>query len=299
MVEYLGEPNKTTDITYLPTIPNLSGPVIKFHLNALGIGDAVCALYSACGLANAGHKVQMHTRHLAWLTGVSHPGVDLLLDEQKPFDASCNYRDQLYAFKRGELRSRPDWYIRNICQAYGIEPVDPARPDRIPTGKRSNYVLLAPFSNHETRDWGHFRILARRLLERNIKVVVIGSESQRQKLYDVFYGLEVERHIGKTPAETMQTIASAAVVVANDSGAAHLGGLCQVPTLCLMAQYDRAYTFICADTVQAITSDMSCVGCHTILGFGWEQGCNRVCSALQVINPERVFNRVMEMYEAA
>lgn len=299
MVEYLGEPDRTTDITYLSQFPKLSG-TIRFHLEAKGIGDAICALYASCGLANQGHQVEFHTRHAAWIK-VKHPNLTILQSDAQPFDCSANYRDQLYASYEGRLESRVHWYLQNICIAYGLEPCKPARPAEVFTSSRRKYVLLAPFSSGESRDWhwAHFRRLAKALLESGIQVAITASEAQRQRAYEAFYGLEIERFIGENPETAIRRVAQASVLVANDSGMAHIGGLYETPTLCLLAQFQPSYLFKCADSVKGIVAKTSCSGCHTIVAAGWDQVCNQQCSALQTISPDTVIQTVRKLYETS
>lgn len=301
MAEYLGEPDRTKDITYMPVIPKLRGPVIKFHLEAKGIGDAICALYAACGIANQGHEVELHTRHAAWIQ-VQHPRLTIVQSEEQPFDCSANYRDQLYASWRGDLESRVDWYLKNICRAYGLEMCEPARPKSTqPNHQGKPYVVLAPFASNESRDWhwSHFRRLAKALTDLGIEVIATAAESQRQRLYEAFFGLDVKRQVGAKPSQVIDLVAGARVLVANDSGMAHIGGLYQTPTVCLLAQFRPHYLFKCADSVRGVYAGTSCSNCHTIPAAGWDQVCNRACSALQTIMPDTVIQYVKEIYEAA
>lgn len=302
MQEYIGESDEKGCHTHMAEIPKIDSEIVSFHLSATGLGDTVCGIYAACGLAEAGHQVEYQSRNTAWLSGISHPGVKIISEAQHPFDANANYRTQLREAFHHRVDSRPGWFIRNISKAYSIPECQPSRPqvikpDPVIAGK---YVVLSPFTTHESRDWNfnHYRKLAIGLKQYGVRVIPIGTPKQRERLDMAFYGLELEKISDKPPEWITSLVANAAVVVGNDSGIVHLGGLYGAPTLCLLAHFDPVYSFMCGDTIEWITPDMNCVRCHTLIEGGWDQNCNWVCSALQTINPEHVLKKVIEKYEA-
>lgn len=278
-----------------------SSDTLTFSLSAGGIGDAVCGLYAACGLAQQGHKVVFYAKHRGWFPPLEQPNLTVLPHEEGRFDANLNYRQQLKEALADPTLTRPGWYIRNIAQRYGIAECKPARPEmvRLPLVKR-NGVLLAPFSSHISRDWWfmHYRRLAKNLTEAGIPVSAIAAEEQRQRLEDTFYGIPVKLVIGRPVAEVTAHMASSCLLVGNDSGMPHVAGLWNVPALSLAAQFRPNYLFACGDSVQVI-SPGGCAGCHNLPEGGWEQGCNTGCSALQSIDVASVTDVIKEIYETA
>lgn len=301
MKEYIGEADEKGCHTYMAQIPKIDSNVVSFHLSASGIGDTVCGIYAACGLAKAGHQVEYQAKNTAWLQGISHPGLNIIPEVDTPFDANANYVKQIKEAFHRRVESRSGWYIRNIATAYGIAECKPSRPNvakpsPVIDGK---YVVLAPFSSHDSRDWNpnHYRRLAIGLQRRGIQVIAIGSPKQKERLDIAFYGLDIKKLSDKQPQWISAMVANAAVLVGNDSGMVHLAGLYGAPTLCIQSQFDPLYSFMCGDSIECITPDMSCVRCHGLVDGGWDQNCNLVCSALQTINPERVTEKVIESYE--
>ena len=303
MNEYIGEADERGCHTYMAQIPKIDSNVVSFHLSASGIGDTVCGIYAACGLAKAGHQVEYQAKNTAWLQGISYPGLKIIQEIATPFDANANYIQQIKESFYRRVESRPDWYIKNIAMAYGVADCKPSRPnvakpDPVIDGK---YVVLAPFSSHDSRDWSsnHYRRLAIGLQKQGIRVIAIGSPKQTERLNLAFYGLDITKLSDKPPQWVSALVANAAVVVGNDSGMVHLGGLYGAPTICIQSQFDPSYLFMCGDSIECITPDMSCVRCHALTAGGWDQNCNWVCSALQTINPETVTKKVIGIYETS
>jgi heptosyltransferase-1 len=301
MKEYIGESDEKGCHTYMAEIPKIDSNVVSFHLSATGLGDTVVGIYAACGLADAGNQVVYQARNTAWLNGISHPGVTIIPGGDLPFDANANYRDQLREAFHYRIDSRAAWYIKNISKAYRIAECKPSRPHVVKPAPvlDGGYVVLSPFTTHESRDWNynHYRKLAVALQQRGIRVIPIGTAKQRERLDMAFYGLGLEKISDKPPEWVASLVANASVVVGNDSGIVHVGGLYGAPTVCLLAHFDPVYSFMCGDSIQWITPDMQCVRCHTLVEGGWDQNCNWVCSAIQTINPERVARKVIELYE--
>lgn len=303
MKEYIGETDEKGCQTYMATLPKIDSNVVSFHLSADGLGDTICGIYAACGLANAGHEVEYYAKNLIWLYGVSHPKLKLLSTDAQPFDANANYKQQLRSAFHNVVNSRSGWYIQNISNAYGIPVCKPSRPNVVkpPRVMDGKYVVIAPFATHESRDWGynHYRKLSIALKNHGIRVIPIGTKKQSARLDTAFYGLDLEKISDKQPEWITALVANATVVVGNDSGIVHLGGLYQVPTICILSHFSPQYLFMCGETIDGITPDMNCVKCHTLVDGGWDQNCNFECSALQTINPEFVANMVIKKYENA
>lgn len=276
---------------------------IEFYTSAGGIGDAVCALYVACGLANAGFKVLYHSKFPEWLQ-VEHPGVQILPD-QKCFDINDDYDGQLGAAYRGTVKTRLDWYLWNLSRQFDIGDVKPARPETIrvpPATIAGKYVVLAPITAGRSRTYpmAHWRRLAKLLLP-HYKVVVVAGEDGRQAVDEGFFGVAVEKQIGLSVDNALRYYANAACVVANDSGPAHIAGLYGAPCVAVIAQATGSYLFECSPTVTAVESDASCAKCYWQREGGWDRVCEMGCSALYTVKPEEVCHeveRTIALFEA-
>jgi len=293
MEEYLERAIRIGPSQTYPSEP-VRTKTIEFYSSAGGIGDAVCALYVACGLANAGFKVLFHAKHREWLK-VEHPGVQILPDE-KCFDINDDYDGQLAAAYRGEITSRLDWYLRNLSRQFYIGDTKPARPERVDKPPRpisEPYIVLAPISAGRPRVYPmpHWRRIAK-LLSPKFKVVVLAGEDGRQAIDDGFFGLPVEKQIGLPIDHALRYYANADCVVANDSGPAHIAGLYGVPCVAVVSQARPDFLFECSPTVVGLVAQASCTGCYWQRAGGWDRVCEMGCSALYTIKPEEVCHEV-------
>ena len=267
---------------------------IEFCTSAGGIGDAVCALYVACGLANAGFKVLLHTKHQSSLN-VEHPGVKILPDA-KCFDINDNYDGQLEAAHRGDITSRLDWYLRNLSRQFDIRDAKPARPAKVEKPSRTDgapFIVLAPITAGRSRAYpmAHWRRIAKLLLPK-YRVLVLAGEDGRQAVDDGFFGMPVDRHIGLPIDTALRYYVNAECVVANDSGPAHLAGLYGTPCVAVISQARPDFLFECSPTVTCVTAQASCSGCYWQQDGGWDRVCEMGCSALYTIKPEEVCHEV-------
>lgn len=294
MDEYIQELENKNDASYVPKIERIQSDVIRFYLSARGVGDCVTGLYVACGLADAGHEVEYFTNRSEWLR-VSHPGVKIIQGEDG-FDANANYRSQL-----GECRdngmSRCDWYLSNISERYGIKALKASRPQEIYNFKSpegGGYIVLAPFSIADSRSWigVHWRRLAMMLQKDGYRVVVIGVDRHRERLFDMFYGLGLPQYINVPIEQFCGLIQHADCVVSNDSGPAHMSGLYGKRTVALVSQFRPEFLFDAAPSITSLVPKSPCAGCHEQTEGGWDQGCHDMCSALQLLSPEQVFKAI-------
>lgn len=294
MVPFIGSPLKVMDVTAAEIKP-IQSDVVRFHLTANGLGDAVTGLYAACGVASAGYKVEFFTKHGAWLK-VEHPNLTILSGNDG-VDANANYRDQVRECRAGAI-TRVGWYVRNLTRAYGLRPCVPVRPEVIHLHSgllEGSYALLAPFSNGPHRMWGleHYRRLAIGLLKAGREVVLMADAKNSEVVQNLFYGLPLRIAIDLSAEDAIGLICGADVMVCNDSGPAHLGGLYGKRTVVVMAEFTKEYLFDCAENLEVIRPVASCVSCFGQDDAGWDQLCNIRCSALQTVRPDDVLFQVM------
>lgn len=293
MVPFIGSPSNAQDVTSA-VLPPINSDVVRFHLSAKGIGDAVTGLYVACGLASAGHKVEYNTLHRAWLT-VEHPNLTIVSGAEG-VDANANYREQLKQCRLSGM-SRPGWYLQNLTRAHGLNPCVPVRPDVIhkpPALLSRSYGLLAPFSNAPWRAWGlmHYRRLAILLQKDGANVVVMADRKNQDLAVDAFYGLGVPVLGDLTAKDCIGLIAHADFLVCNDSGPAHLGGLYGKRTIAVVSQFHGSYLFDGSAGLTTVQAQGWCAPCYEQDAAGWDQVCNLSCSQLQTVRPESVFEQV-------
>lgn len=266
---------------------------IKFTVVDGGIGDEVCALYAACGLANAGHKVFFHSRRKRWIDVASHPGVEIVDDPRKlVVDVRGNHAAELSDGFAGKLKSRAHLYIENVANEYGIDACAPARPKEVEKLKRpltSQYIVLAPMASKPNRSWPHWRALAEKI---DRQIVVVGAGFQEKEIREEFSGLDAGFVLGAHPREVLALVAHAHTVVANDSGIAHIGGLMGARTVVLSAMFPGDYLFACAPTVSCLMPKRDCVGCFSAPESKFAPECATSCAALPEITVEQVLAQI-------
>ena len=105
-------------------------------------------------------------------------------------------------------------------------------PDRL--------AVVAPFANERVREWplAHYRTAISSLMETH-RVMVVGTPAQRLRANWLVRGFSSKRVVnmcGRTGwSEVIEAIAAADIVLANNSGIAHLAAARGVWTLCLFA----------------------------------------------------------------
>lgn len=101
------------------------------YLGARGVGDALCGLYAACGMAIAtGNKVVYHAQHFGWFDGISHPNVEIVNDGAVGTKMDPDYHGQI-----ARADSRKKWYCARTADALAIPKFDPIPPAKVPTLK--------------------------------------------------------------------------------------------------------------------------------------------------------------------
>jgi hypothetical protein len=274
---------------------------IDFHVSKFGIGDAICGLYSACGMASGGHQVALHIRHKPWLGNASFKGVTLADYSEVGVGGFMAYRDELAVCRVDdgsfERRSRASWYTNEVSKALGIKLPPPCRP-KITLPKKnelgSGYILLAPFSTDPARNWpaSHWRRLAKMLVKQGHKVIAIHSQLT-DELVETFKGSGATYYWGADVDWVLSAIAHAAITVGNDSGIVHLAGLLDKPALAILSQMRPEFLFREAPSIRSIVPPTRCAGCHWQAEGGWDNvDCAHHCLALGAITPDAVSDEI-------
>ncbi len=102
------------------------------------------------------------------------------------------------------------------------------------------------------------------------------------------YGYDIEALIS--------IILAADMVVANDSGPAHLAGTLGTKTFAVMGPTNPQMVFgYCPDVtcLRVAEGDLSCVGCHFKADRGFRAACDQGCEALHILPVESVLQRLL------
>ncbi len=267
--------------------------------SGLGIGDQVMTLYAVTAAADTGLQVIFHTRHPGWVSRASHPGVTI--DAEVPgdwetairsgavVDVNRNYNQQI---RYGASRAR--WYASNIHPL--LRPKRPSGIDRTIGRRRfdfDRYAILAPCGSARNRNWPveHWKRLILSLRADDFEVVAIGTKREAKKIAEVCENVGAFWAIDHSPEWVIDAVLGASVIIANDSGMTHIGGLLQIPTVAIHAQLGAAFLWDCTDIV-GVTPQTDCVECRWLLEKGYHLVCDEICSALGTITPDRVMEAV-------
>jgi len=273
---------------------------IELCATTTGIGDHVTAVYTACGLANAGHEVVFYTKYNKWLARVQHPNLKIERDQECDFSVYWRYDEELVAAYEGTCKSRADWYAQNTSDYYGIPKTDPALPEVILGATKPNtnikpYVLIAPFSAGMTRAWEdlQWQLLAEDLLSKNLEVIAVCSEKEAPILHKMFdYLPRVQQISGASPEDVLNLIHYATKIVANDSSIAHLSALLRKEVVVVCAHVKPEFVFGVAMPyiipVSPDRTDYPCTWCCWTHNGGLRWACHERCDALQSIEHTRV-----------
>lgn len=197
-----------------------------------GIGDNIIALTSVCGLKAKypGDHVIFSTNYPAWAE--LFKGYDELTNN--PVKADINYRpydSYKIELAEGLRRTRAEYY------ASFTDNVKPTLPGHhtFPPSPYPGCIVLVPFSAWKQRSWPieHWHELARRLG----KVVVLDDRQDRCQ------GFDAEKVLGQSPERVCSILKGASLVIANDSGMAHVAGALRTRTIAICAVNDGKQIF--------------------------------------------------------
>lgn len=164
------------------------------------------------------------------------------------------------------------------------------------------HIVIAPFSNSDIRDWppAHFRALIALLVGQwDGAIHVVGAPGQGIRAGAIVRPFDAARVIndcGRTAwTATMELIRSAACVIGNNSGVAHLAALACVPTVCIFSgAHQRLEWRPIGDNVVTLSRAIVCSPCH----FHHAVDCPYGLACLDQISPERVFETVRRLLDA-
>lgn len=153
-----------------------------------------------------------------------------------------------------------------------------------------NLVLLFPQTLWKAREWPYcyWVELSWQLKARDISVLVVlkDPDPQLENVPRLIWGFDI--------CKVAALISMSSLVVVNDSGAAHLAGAMNVPTIALCGPTRPECAFHHMPDVMSLTSSgpPGCAGCH--FQSPYRPACDIGCQALYALQPHEVLGRVAE-----
>jgi len=164
------------------------------------------------------------------------------------------------------------------------------------------HIVVAPFSNSDIRDWpaAHFVSLIALLIEQwEGTIHIVGAPNQRIRAGEIVRPFDSQRVVndcGRASwAVTTELVRSAACVIGNNSGIAHLAAFAGVPTVCIFSgAHQRLEWRPMGDTVVTLSRAIVCSPCH----FHHAVDCPYGLACLDQISAEIVFETVRRLLDA-
>lgn len=151
-------------------------------------------------------------------------------------------------------------------------------------------VVLAPYSTDRQREWSvqHWLDLEKKLLATNYKVLIVGSEAQRNKAF------RSQQLLGLPAKEMLGIVGKALCMVSTDTAGSHIGGILGKPTIVLGGGTPVQQIFGLYPRVKVLQGGLDCSGCCG--GSPADERCRASCANLQTISPTQVLNLVDHIY---
>jgi hypothetical protein len=273
-----------------------SDPVIDIHYN--GIGDVVVACWIVWSARAIGRRVRVNTRDgrdVATVLGVS----DGCLAADLPSDAKSIppvTRLEFELTRTGQVTRFDAW-----CRTVGLPGLVPVRPPYCPLPEHEEWalrqwrsisrdttvprVLLFPEAAWPIRTWprAYFMDLASDLVKAGWAVAAMGvsQDAVRHMTCHWWGGFSIRHAAAMARASNL--------IVANDSGPAHLAAAIGIPTIAICGPSDPAVVFGHEPNVRGIAlepASLDCVGCHFRESRGYRAACEvGGCQALMRLSP--------------
>ena len=246
-----------------------------------GIGDTLDGLWAIAGLKEIGVSPKYFTPHPQWAK-LGHDNVEHV--DKLPATAIflCDYGREL---AQKEVR------IESYCNAAKVAPQRPKIKIKRFGVVAGEYVVLAPYTAWDSRQWpiSHWIYLESLIREKTGKKTVVVDATAR--IVPLFSGFCL---YGQAPGVLSNIFLDAACVVANDSMAAHLGGLLEVKTIAIHAALPASALFKYYPSVRSIMpTPGSCQSCFFQHENGYRAGCDYGCHSLAGIAPSMVLEEII------
>jgi ADP-heptose:LPS heptosyltransferase len=160
-------------------------------------------------------------------------------------------------------------------------------------------IAIAPLSNDALRNWprAHYeRLIDLCLQNLDREIVLVGSAEQRQAINLIVRGRPAGRLANAAGqwswAETIQMLSEAELIIANNSGIAHVGASLARPTLCLFAaSHDPHEWGPRGPHVTTLFLKTACSPC----ALSTANGCYFGHACMEDLRPESVFHTVQRI----
>jgi len=164
-------------------------------------------------------------------------------------------------------------------------------------------VVIASFSNSPVRDWPldrYSRLIGLLMAETSCHIVLVGARDQARGLSHLCQQHDNSDRIfnlgGRTDWSVLAAVLRRAeLVIANNSGVAHLAAACARPTLAIYSGSHQPREWgPRGDNVRAVTTALPCSPC----GYERLELCPHDHLCMTMIEPETVFRHATEMLPA-
>ena len=173
---------------------------------------------------------------LAWMTGAkrrvgfaSKEPTRALLTERIKKDGGPAISSE-YRAMAAHLGCRSEPFPMKVCVPPAVRAWAEAFRGDTP------YVAICPFTTRPQKHWPeiHWQALARSLVARGLRVVVLGGPADNASADRIFIDIPVVSMVGKaTLLESAALVSRADLVIGVDTGLTHMGWAFEVPTLAL------------------------------------------------------------------
>lgn len=202
-----------------------------------GVGDFICMMYALVGWMadnKRGARLYVHN-NLQLASAMKIPELTVCAYNGEPIDVDLSSNeDSLPEDKRFTYAEKISGSLKDFyCKRLKTNPKAP-NMDHIDALDHSDAIVLFPFAAKPMRCWDikNWIVLANTLIEQGKRVVICDGFPAR------CVNLPGEHKTGIALYEVLQLIKGAKVVVANESGGAHMAGLFDTPTIVLSGWLD-------------------------------------------------------------
>jgi ADP-heptose:LPS heptosyltransferase len=194
-------------------------------------------------------------------------------------------------------RARP-LYGRDLSERIAVGSVDVGA--LLGVLRSTNCIVIAPISNSTVRDWPleHYIKLIGMLIARvKCRIILVGSSGQVSELRHICeqYGPDhrVINLAGRTGwLELASVLRRADLVIANNSGVAHLAAACGRPTLAIYSGSHQPQEWgPRGEAVRALAAKVACSPC----GYERLELCPHDHLCMKLIEPETVLAQALDM----
>jgi len=272
-----------------------------------GIGDVVLAAWLVASARAAGHRLSINPRShadLALALGIPDTSLTRKVGPSWTKTDNLGLKFEYARLRDGDTRSRFALWAASL----GLTDLTPVRPVvRLPadaydwaeaewlastTDGRPGRVAILPDVAWPVRQWpmAYFIDLAEIMEQRGNSVILIGGNKKSISRHDRRW------YAGYDLVRTAAMLSLADLVIANDSGPAHLGGIVGTQTVSVCGPTKGHVVFAHDKNIHpiSVSSDvLACVGCHFSEDKGYRQACRSGgCRALFLHPPENVVNEI-------